>query len=359
VTPEVSSDRLGGIAHVVGTDRPARWEVHHWFGAGQAVGFLDLGIALQAGALGIGNALPLRAAGELARRRVWGTRAVLGQVEAVPCGWHIVSEFAELIEAGCDAGEGTLLLAHTPSQSAHALAGEVYRLRTRVGPDSKILIREVGAQVRHSDERLLLKAGATLVLPREVATRRFAALVEALASVTLVRGAEPAVDKAFMDAVAARPRGYLAPAQFARAAAELCRQAQRLGVRSALLELWLIPGMFPTEALRVARFRRSGDLVTFSQDRLYVFLFACGELDVAGALSIVFPPGVADLFAKERRYRGYDAMVALLQDLDRRRDEIGGLQAVADAPAGAPHAAVVRRGSASPAVRSALPLRTQ
>jgi len=303
--------------------------------------------------------------------RVLAQRNVLLAGEGPGTGWEMVEDLELMARAAAGATGATVLLGFAPGVSFDALARCVLALRAASGRRLKIVVRELNARMRQSQEALVLRLGANLVVPAGVTWGRFLGLLGSVQGQVFPH----VVPDSFEDAVgAALPderSGYLAPAGFVAAVDDTMRRSQTLRIENALVRLELVSGLEPLDALRYCAPRRAGDLCTADGQAVYVFLYACREVDVRMTLERLFTLPVSELFAGESRLFGaqeiLDAAAALGRVAAQLPDFSAELERAAAAPAvpklsaveSAAHngPAATRHAAPAPAVRRPLPVR--
>lgn len=315
------ADRLAGFARLRQSDEALWWDVFHWFGSEGAIAGRSFRLATQAdGSVGFAEAespAPLGPAAD--EEAVFITRAAApSQKQHPPAAWHVADGFDALASAAAGATAATFILHFDQDTVLDTLNRAVFALRRERGARIKIVVREVAARLRYSQEQMLLRLGANLVVPAEVSFSRFPSLVATVQGQVYARPAEADYETAIAGAVPVPEQGYLAPRAFVQAASVAIDQAGDLAIESALVRLWPSRGLTPLDALRSCAMSRPGDLCTADGDSVYVLLFACRESDVGSTLGRLFCLPVPDLFEGEVRYLSPAAMRQTLEDLAGR-----------------------------------------
>lgn len=365
---------FGGIARLRFAYGAPVWETFHWHHprgclAGRT---LHLGSTPDGRFELVEHTLGTAATGPAADdARVLAQRNVLLAGEGAGPGWEMVEDLELMARAAAGASGATVLLGFAPGVSFDALARCVLALRAASGRRLKIVVRELNARMRQSQEALILRLGANLVVPAGVTWGRFLGLLGSVQGQVFTH----VVPSSFEDAVgAALPderSGYLPPADFMAAVGDTMRRSQALRIENALVRLELVSGLEPLDALRYCAPRRAGDLCTADTQALYVFLYACREVDVRMTLERLFTLPVSELFAGERRLFGAheieEAAAALGRVAAQLPDWSAELERAAAAPAVPKLSAVdspaqngpaaTRHAAPAPAVRRPLPVR--
>jgi len=298
------------------------------------------------------------------------TRAALPAEQPPPAAWHVAESLEALRTAAAAATAATLVLHYDPATSLDALARIVFGLRQSRGSRIKIVVREINVRMRYSQEQLIMRLGANLVVAAEVVFSRFLGLVDMVQGQVFSRPLAADYEAAVMAVAEVPERGYLTPRVFAETVAAIMRRARVLNIQSALIRLPLVRGLSPADALRYCSVRRSGDLCTADADSVYVFLFACRESDIGFTLDRLFRLPVSELFEGEERCLSPETIRHALETLAEAAaaaqwPDLGAAfsagagpaeQAAQVVPSASPSRVGVRRAPA-PAVRRPLPLR--
>jgi cellulose biosynthesis protein BcsE len=276
------------------------------------------------------------------QEQVIATRAALAGQRGVPSAWSVVEDLADVLPATQGAIAATVLLHAGHSQQQEALLLLVFQLRSQHGRVLKIVVHETQDKLRSNVEQALLALGANAVVYREVGFARLQRVLEDMRDETFARALPTdfvATRSGFMpDAL----RGYLPLTAFCESVVEMLARTSHKGLTHSFLRLSMQPHVAHVDAIRACLALRDGDVLSADQDALYVFMFACSEVDIDPALSRLFsiPPG--ELFATQTLYGTLDGVHAVLRDLHEA------------ARRGAPdYSAYVRAGAAeSPRVAS-------
>lgn len=276
-----------------------------------------------------------------------------------PAHWRLFASTEALLAGSAGAVAATCLLAFDSRQPPAALHAAVFELRRQGGRRLKIVVRETAARLRYSEEALLARLGANLVVPAEVAHARL------LSQIAMLRGqvfAQPLPESYEAAVAAAAPpteRGCLAPAAFAAAAGAALEKGRALGVECCLVRLAPAAGLGVADILRHCAVTRAGDLCSAAGGGVLVFLFACRDFDVGPTLERLFCRPLAELCADEERIFSPAAIADRLRALAAAGGSLPDFAPEEKPPQSAPAAAPspFRRRPPAPAVRHPLPLR--
>ncbi|WP_176442439.1 cellulose biosynthesis protein BcsE [Noviherbaspirillum humi] len=271
----------------------------------------------------------------------------LAKGESLPAGWRQVDDdFDKLPRALAGAIAATVVLPFVPGTNFDALLRCVFQLRRRHGARLKIVVREVGARLRYSQETLVTRLGANLVVPGEIGRGRFLSLVGMLRGQVFPHGLPSSFEQALHEAMPDQEQGYLAPQDFCRAVRRSLDRSRHTGIDSVLLRLPPAFGLGPLDALRFCAIKRAGDMCSADRGNVYLFLYACREDDVGLTLERLFGLPMGELFASEERFLAADAIQTAIDRLEER---------LADAPAPDLGPELAKVKSAAPAPYSLAP----
>ncbi|HEY5801882.1 MAG TPA: BcsE family c-di-GMP-binding protein, partial [Burkholderiaceae bacterium] len=211
-----------------------------------------------------------------------------------------------------------VVLVFSGSAAFDPLARCIHGLRARCGPRLKIVVRELNLRLRYSQEALLLRLGANLIVPAEVGFARFLGLAGMVQGQVYAHPIVPSYEAAVADATPEKEQGYLPPAAFIQAVAAMLDASRALNMQEVLVRMPLGYGLQPLDALRYCAIKRAGDLCTADDQSVYLFLHACREGDVDMTLERLFKLPVAEFFSSESRYFSPDQIQHAIDELQQR-----------------------------------------
>lgn len=294
----------------------------HWFGPSGLLAKasyplrLDAAHRLAASANDAAPAAVPEPAGD--ERLVLAQRSAFLPGETPAAGWRLAGGHDSLPAQFGSAAAATVVLAFTPGADPVALARCVFALRRQCGVRLKIVVREVNARLRHSQESLIARVGANLIVPAEIGYARFLSLTAMVQGQVFPHALPATFEQALREATPDDEQGYLAPPAFLRGAAGMLERSRALQVENTLLRLPLAYGLRPLDALRYCRIKRAGDLATADDRSVYLFLYACREADIGRTLERLFSLPVGELFSAEDRFLSPHTIGHALADLEER-----------------------------------------
>jgi cellulose biosynthesis protein BcsE len=190
----------------------------------------------------------------------------------------------------------TIIFSCTQPSDVKELAINCYQLRVNFGNQLKIVVRETQQCLRYTDEKLLLRAGVNLFVPVQVPDIRFLAQVEALQGQILSRTLPASLESLLKYSITFGSKGYLTNNDFVEYCSSVITRSIYSNVDFSLIKLHLLPGMSAEECLRLCHIRRDGDVVTATNNALYVLFSAIRKTDIDIAINNVFEFPIRDLF---------------------------------------------------------------
>lgn len=317
--------RFSGLVRLRRSGEEVRWDVFYWFtGDGLVV---DKSFHLETDGAGDWwvnerDMLHAEASGHAVDEdETYIMREALPGKTAVPEGWHVFGTIGELVAALASAHAPTVVINFSMGASLEELAGTVYKLRGAIGPYIKIVVKGDGGQLRHSHEQLLLNVGANLTVSSESGFARMLSQLKSIQGHVYSKTLPLTFEEAMAGFTTVSQCGYLAPAEFGGAVADVMERTRSLEVHNALVRLTLTPGLGGLETLRCCVMKRPGDLCTADDGSVYVFLFSCEEQHVSLTLGHLFQLPVSVLFSAEVRYLSAGDIAEALLDFNRRAAE--------------------------------------
>lgn len=298
-------DKIAGFANIDEEDGQAKLTVHSWFSSTgicaerQFVLSTDQQGFLQADVIELQNENQVTAPA-VDSESVWTLSSVV-KGEDWPQAWAVSDKFADLDARSEGAVSGTIILPYGQKTEIEILARQVFMLRKTRGNRLKIIIREISARMRHSQERLIRYLGASMVAPLEVGFSRLLGMIDSIRDLEFESQLCDDFEQAFISANPQRKQGYLSPRDFVEHVRDLIEQTRSFGIKFAFVKLAVHKATKARDVLKVCQIRRPGDICSADDKHLYLFLFGCRESDIAKALEFIFHIPAAQLFESEER----------------------------------------------------------
>lgn len=252
---------------------------------------------------------------------VWYTHKSILPSDGVPAKWQPLHHLEDWQNEVPENSPGSILLGIKASDSVIALAHIVHEMRVFFGESIRIFIREIAKPVRHEDENLLLRAGATMIIPYELKLGRILVLIDNTAGWRFTRPILPNLERILADYERERLQGYLPPQSFMKEVLKNTKYAGAHGIHCALIRGVPMDGLDLVQITAQCQNRREGDVMTIADGALYIYLFACRESDVDSVLKFLLGLPSASLFEREVRYCSPHVIVQALDTLAQRLEQ--------------------------------------
>jgi cellulose biosynthesis protein BcsE len=212
--------------------------------------------------------------------------------------WQLIESNTLLAQRAVNAHASTVIFALNESEHIDDMAQQIHNLRKQRGGAVKIVVREMNASLRYSDERLLLACGANLIVPHVAPLSRFLTMLEGIQGQIFSRHVPEDINSLLEALRPLQLKGYQPPAEFCQAVLQLMNNTLLPeNGKGVLVALRPVPGLRARQALTLCNFRRYGDMVTVADNRLILFLSTCRINDLDTALGHLFRLPVAEAFS--------------------------------------------------------------
>jgi cellulose biosynthesis protein BcsE len=201
--------------------------------------------------------------------------------------WTLCDSLVGLMHSSRNAVAASAILVFDRSTDLRQLAQAVHTLRTGLGKQVKIIIRELDASLRYQNELLLLRLGANLILHRDVPVARLQLAIQSLAGQMFSREVDVNFDHALASVSTSHGTGYVTAAQFCQQVADIVERSKPLSIPYALIRAKAPAGVTIEQAVARFKLTRNGDMVTAINDEIFLFLSACPEASLLPTLKRV------------------------------------------------------------------------
>ncbi|WP_312626849.1 cellulose biosynthesis protein BcsE [Scandinavium sp.] len=212
--------------------------------------------------------------------------------------WSVFDTNDAVFNAARSAQAATVIFTVEQTSQIEQLAHDIHTLRRQRGSAMKIVVREITASLRATDERLLLGCGANLVIPWNAPLSRCLTLIESVQKQQFQRHVPDEISTLLAMTQPLKLRGYQKWDTFCQAVHNIMNNpllpADNKGVMVALRP---VPGLRVEQALTLCRPNRVGDIMTIGDNRLVMFLTFCRINDLDTALNHIFPLPTGDIFS--------------------------------------------------------------
>ncbi|CAM3853395.1 cellulose biosynthesis protein BcsE [Serratia silvae] len=214
--------------------------------------------------------------------------------------WQLFENNAKLMQRGMLTIAATLIFALYQSDEIDELAHQIHNLRRSRGNGLKIVVREMSASLRYSDERLLLACGANLIVPHVAPLSNFLTMLEGIQGQRLSRYVPENIDTLLAGLRPLPMKGYLPLEDFSRAVTSLMENTLLPeDGKGVMIALRPAPGLTARQSITLCHQRRFGDIMTVAQNRLFLFLSTCRINDLDTALKFIFRLPVSEAFINQ------------------------------------------------------------
>lgn len=212
--------------------------------------------------------------------------------------WSVFDTNDAVFNAARTAQAATIIFTVEQTSQIEQLAHAIHTLRRQRGSALKIVVREITASLRATDERLLLGCGANLIVPWNAPLSRCLTLIESVQKQQFQRHVPDEIGMLLSMTQPLKLRGYQKWDIFCEAVHNIMNNpllpADNKGVMVALRP---VPGLRVEQALTLCRPNRLGDIMTIGDNRLVMFLTFCRINDLDTALNHIFPLPTGDIFS--------------------------------------------------------------
>lgn len=244
----------------------------------------------------------------------------LSSNDFTPSIWQRFDADFDLKSALQPGSDAVVILGLRSREHLFKIAEVLFHLRKFAGKYLRILVRALDESLRIQDERFLISCGATLILPAELSTRSLLNLAETTTGFIYTHTLPESFNDIQVKEVTLDVKGYLPPLDFCDAALEYEKRAKKFQIDSVLIEANLATGLNPIALIRRFSSRRFGDLLTFANNKMYLYLHACRESDANNVISMSFGLPVKSIFKHEIRNSNHSKVIDLIEELKLSSD---------------------------------------
>lgn len=237
-----------------------------------------------------------------------------------PCEWKQAQNLVNLVHLSKDAIAATVVIAIDLNTELKQVAETIHYIRLSRGNRLKIVIRESGFSLRFLNELLLLRLGANLIIHQQVSQQRLPMLWELLAGQTYTRKIEEDFDLAFSSMLASNFQGYVELATFCNESLSMLARGENQDIPLTLIVATYHQQAYPPDILSQINTVRNGDIFSSDDSHCYLFMHACTEENLAGALSRITEDKLQLLFSETRHISNNRQIRETLQQLMQLQD---------------------------------------
>ncbi|MCG8709558.1 cellulose biosynthesis protein BcsE [Brenneria sp. 4F2] len=248
--------------------------------------------------------------------------SVLEGAPALSASWRLFADNRALTARGMSAHAATLIFSLNSTRQVDDLARQIHGLRSQRGNMIKIVVREMSASLRSSDERLLLACGANIIVAHSEPLSRFLSRLESVQGQQFTKHVSTDVETLLTMMRPSKVKGYLPPDRFIQSVKQLMSNTMiPEGSKGLLVALRPVARLLTTQALTICNLRRFGDIVTLSQGRLFLFLSTCRINELDTALKSIFPLPINEIFCDRAVWAQDLQIISEIKVLSEIREE--------------------------------------
>ena len=227
---------------------------------------------------------------------VWLVKSAVPAGTKLPAYYKVIEDNDALYEHAFKMKAATLVFAVTRYTDLSLLARECFSLRKQCGRKLKLVIQNVDGVIRHQDECLFLTLGVNLILYSFSEPSRLLSQIQSIQGFQFSRPLPSSIDDVLKYSDSVLHKGYLPLSDFAKQVTKHSDSAANLGVSGVLVVLELLPRIDAIHPLHLFHVKREGDIFSYVDGQVYLYLHACREHDVDSAIKHLFKLDIADFF---------------------------------------------------------------
>ena len=238
-----------------------------------------------------------------------------------PREWIVLSDFETLEPKVSIDSSATIIIYINAAINIRFISSKIFELRINAGRQLKIILRETEHCLRVREERLLIDAGANLIIPYNVGFLRFVTMVYAIQGTYFTRNIPHNIETHYVEIENLR-KNFLPLTEFINQSILLVENSQRIDINSSLLKFVIDKSIPIEEIVALIKIKRDGDIFTLTEDCLYMFLFQCEKSGIKNALAHIFSLPVGDLFLAQEYFSFSDEIKNELELLASEKHEL-------------------------------------
>lgn len=210
--------------------------------------------------------------------------------------WRLCTSVLGMIHEAIPFLSPIVFLTFSKDTDLRQLAEAVHTLRLSLSRRTRIVVLEVAASLRYSNEMLLLRLGTNLIMHRDVPSVRLPLLLETLKGQVYTKDVDINFEAALGSVVTPRFKGYVPAATFVRETLSMLERADMLGIPNTLLVGCPAQGQTAQALIDAVHLPRMGDLLTADHTYCYLFLSSCPKASQGAAFDSIFKASLGVFF---------------------------------------------------------------
>jgi cellulose biosynthesis protein BcsE len=331
-----------GLVTITGNISPQQWKIDHWFGLQSLVANQQFQIHTQNNRWSVStNHAPAVQNLPQTELRDHPSTVYVDQYasefsDELNKDWHICSNQTELLEKAEKDQYATLIIHVYLSTNLKQLAHFVLTLRQRCGRYLKVIIREVNTQLRLTEQNLLRRLGANIVISANLPIFTVNNIIDAIRNSYFSDEINDDFESTYQRAHIVQTKGYLPATQFVEQCRQLINTSALYDIKISLVELVCSAGLAPLDTVKFCQCQRNGDVFTLTDHAVYFFLYGCREEYLNATLSHILGVNSGTIFKAQTDYLTIESAQIQLNKLEKYisqhtvTDYSNELQAIAD-----------------------------
>lgn len=236
---------------------------------------------------------------DLDEDEVWLTRNAVPQGTKLPASFKTIDDNDTLFSISLTKKAATIVFAVSRHTDLLALAKDCFSLRKKCGRKLKLVIQNVDGVIRHQDECLFLTLGVNLILYSFSEPSRLLSQIQSIQGFQFSRALPHSLDDVLKESENVLSKGYLPITKFSEQVLKHSDSAANLGVSGVFVKLQLLPRIDAIHPLHLFHVKREGDILSYADGYIYLYLHACREHDVENAIKHLFKLQISDFFSSK------------------------------------------------------------
>jgi cellulose biosynthesis protein BcsE len=236
-------------------------------------------------------------------------------ISSFPKSWQLNLSKKQLIDKTENNPTSTVIINYDLSKNFEDFARFIFTLRQQCELYLKIIIIEKDIILRATEQKLLKKLGANLIVSSTIPVHTLINIVEALHTSLFPTKLPSRFEDIFNLYQLSHAKGYLPANNFIKHALQQVTTAQSYDIDIYLIKFECAAGLEPIDTVKFANFKRNGDFFTLTDSSVYLFLFGCSEAFLSETLTSIFGVNPSTIFKNEVIFNTSESIQIALDNL--------------------------------------------
>lgn len=210
--------------------------------------------------------------------------------------WVFCDNLMGLLHATRSSTAASIILLFDHGTDLRELAQVSHILRVSLGKRIRLLVRELNASLRYQNELLLMHLGVNMIIHRDVPVARVQLALESLKGVVFDRDVDVDFESALRSVAPSHACGLLPHEGFVKEVTKIVGHSKELGIPYVLVRITIPDGMSAQTAADHFKLVRGGDVMTFNERFLLLFVSACPQASLLATLKRIGGESIQDIF---------------------------------------------------------------